>query len=68
MGQAISVVKLPKSGGVVAREQDKRRLARTNRVRDYFYGPQNNLQPQSQTVPAEKLSVFKIGAREWMCG
>lgn len=63
MGRAVSVVKLPKSGGVVAREADKRKQARTNRVREYFYGPMNNLQPQSQTVAAEKLSVFRIGGR-----
>ena len=34
----VSVLKVDKSGGVVKRERDERRLARDARMREYFYG------------------------------
>lgn len=37
-GRPIEVLKLQKSGGVVTRERDERRLARDMCLRQYFYG------------------------------
>jgi polyribonucleotide 5'-hydroxyl-kinase len=37
-GPGVSVLKLSKSGGVVPRNSAFRRTARTNRIREYFYG------------------------------
>jgi len=60
-GRPVEVIKLQKSGGVVKRERDERRLARDMRLRHYFYGPTNNLMPVTQTVRADQLKVFRIG-------
>jgi polyribonucleotide 5'-hydroxyl-kinase len=61
-GQDISVVKLNKSGGVVKREREERRVARDNRIREYFFGtPSNPLQPTTQIVRSDQLKVFRIG-------
>ncbi len=34
----VQVIKVPKSGGVVARDKDERRGQRNRRLKDYFYG------------------------------
>lgn len=65
MGSPVRLVKLPKSGGVVTRSSAVRKDARSGRVREYFYGASGELQPRSQTVPAEKLQVFRIGEELW---
>lgn len=57
----ITVFKLPKSGGVVVRDPSLRKASRTNRVREYFYGPRNRLRPHSQTVSLRELAVYRIG-------
>lgn len=57
----VTIVKLSKSGGVVVREPSLRKATRTARVREYFYGPRNDLQPHSQTVAFRDLAVFRIG-------
>lgn len=57
----VSVVRLHSSGGVVARSPAVRKTARTQRVRDYFYGVRGDLSPHSQTVAFEELRVFRIG-------
>lgn len=56
------MVKLAKSGGIVARTPQARKDARLARVREYFYGPGGTLQPHAQTVAAEQLQIFRIGA------
>lgn len=60
-GLGASVVKLPKSGGVVTRPRDERKEARDRRVREYFYGVQRTLMPATQTVGVRELKVFRIG-------
>ncbi|GBF95017.1 hypothetical protein Rsub_07518 [Raphidocelis subcapitata] len=61
MGRPLQVVKLPKSGGIVARSPQARKDARVARAREYFYGPTGALQPHAQTVAAEQLRLFRIG-------
>ncbi|KIY91354.1 Pre-mRNA cleavage complex II protein Clp1 [Monoraphidium neglectum] len=57
----VPVVKLPKSGGIVARSTQARKDARLGRIREYFYGAGGELQPHAQSVAAEQLQVFRIG-------
>ncbi|KAK9814877.1 hypothetical protein WJX73_001129 [Symbiochloris irregularis] len=57
----VTVFRLPKSGGVVVRDPTLRKTSRTNRVREYFYGPRNRLRPHSQTVSLRELSIYRIG-------
>ncbi|KAK9818033.1 hypothetical protein WJX72_005994 [[Myrmecia] bisecta] len=57
----IQVVKLTKSGGVVARPPALRKQARVNRVKEYFYGVRGDLSPQSQTVNMSELRVYRAG-------
>ena len=52
---------MSKSGGVVQRTPAYRKDARTRRVREYFYGAKDELQPSAQTVPANQLRVFHLG-------
>ncbi|KAI8469168.1 MAG: Pre-mRNA cleavage complex II protein Clp1-domain-containing protein [Monoraphidium minutum] len=61
MGRELQVVKLAKSGGIVARTQQARKDARLARVREYFYGRGDELEPHAQTVAAEQLQMFRIG-------
>lgn len=46
----MEVLKLRKSGGVVARSAVNRKDARSLRAKDYFYGVGNGLQPESATA------------------
>eukprot|EP00891_Asterochloris_glomerata_P007429 jgi/Astpho2/7429/e_gw1.00114.56.1_t len=59
--QHISVVKLPKSGGVVTRPSSYRRQARVSRAYEYFYGPRHDLNPIMETVPFDQLQIYRIG-------
>ena len=58
-----SVVALRKSGGVVARPSDARRVARSLRTREYFYGPAAGpaLCPHATSARFDDLSVFRVG-------
>jgi polyribonucleotide 5'-hydroxyl-kinase len=60
----VKVVWLPKSGGVVERNQEQRTAARDQRVKQYFYGPTNNLFPHSFEVKFSEVKdkIYKIGA------
>ncbi len=60
----VKIVWLPKSGGVVERNQDQRTTARDARVRQYFYGPHGNLFPHSFEVKFSEVKdkIYKIGA------
>jgi polyribonucleotide 5'-hydroxyl-kinase len=60
-GGGVSVVKLPRSGGVVTRPRELRAAARKARVDEYFYGRGRALAPASQTARAEELEVFRVG-------
>ena len=58
MPEGVKVVWLPKSGGVVERDQSQRAKARDSRVKRYFYGFDKKLLPHSFSV---KLSDLKAG-------
>lgn len=57
----VSVVRLPKSGGVVMRPPALRKQARTARVREYFYGARGELSPHSRTLGFSELRVYRVG-------
>ncbi|XP_059317790.1 protein CLP1 homolog [Lycium ferocissimum] len=54
-------VKLQKSGGVVSRNAKVRQKARGYRIREYFYGPSNDLSPHSNVVSFSDLFIYRIG-------
>uniref|UniRef100_A0A6B2L5X8 Protein CLP1 homolog n=1 Tax=Arcella intermedia TaxID=1963864 RepID=A0A6B2L5X8_9EUKA len=56
---ALQIVKMPKSGGVVTRDQSVRRKARSNRIREYFYGRSGELCPHSTVIPFHNIRVLK---------
>jgi len=66
MPKFVKVVWQPKSGGVVSRNQEQRAEARDGRVKQYFYGPHNNLFPHSFEVSFSEIKdrLYKIGAPE----
>lgn len=55
------VLKVTRSEGVVTRSTAFRKSTRTLRCREYFYGPQGNLMPHSQTLRFHELKIYKIG-------
>lgn len=57
----VDVVKLQKSGGVVSRNQKLRTKDRSCKIREYFYGPANDLSPHSNTLNFSDVSIYKIG-------
>ncbi|XP_047944007.1 protein CLP1 homolog isoform X5 [Salvia hispanica] len=57
----VDVVKLQKSGGVVSRNAKVRQKARGSRIREYFYGPVNDLSPHSNTANFSDLLIYRIG-------
>ncbi|XP_057776196.1 protein CLP1 homolog [Salvia miltiorrhiza] len=57
----VDVVKLQKSGGVVSRNAKVRQKARGSRIREYFYGPANDLSPHSNTANFSDLLIYRIG-------
>ena len=59
----VEVVKLPKSGGVVARSPAVRKAARTQRVREYFYGPKGDLLPHVVELAFDEVPIFKVGGK-----
>jgi len=66
MPKFVKVVWQPKSGGVVSRNQEQRAESRDARIKQYFYGPHNNLFPHSFEVSFSEIKdkLFKIGAPE----
>ena len=62
----VKVVLQPKSGGVVSRNKEQRAEGRDGRIKQYFYGPRNNLFPHSFEVNFSDIKdkLFKIGAPE----
>ncbi len=57
----VSVVKLPRSEGAVARDVATRRAARAAAVRAYFYGQNGDLQPASLRFKSSELVVHRAG-------
>ena len=60
----VKVTWLPKSTGIVYRDQPTRIKAREKRVHEYFYGPRNELQPITFDIKFSDIDgkIFKIGA------
>jgi len=57
----VAVAKLPKSGGVVTRDERTRLRLRKRRIRRYFYGSKRDLHPCSQIVPFSQVYIVQIG-------
>ncbi|OWM69766.1 hypothetical protein CDL15_Pgr025615 [Punica granatum] len=57
----VDVVKLQKSGGVVSRSNKFRQRTRSFRIREYFYGPGNDLSPHANIANFSDLSIYRIG-------
>eukprot|EP00249_Psilotum_nudum_P015885 c25571_g1_i1 orf=629-1477(+) len=57
----IDILKLHKSGGVVARSPKYRQQMRNSRIKEYFYGLNNELSPHATYVNFSDLRVFRIG-------
>lgn len=57
----ITIVKLPKSGGVVTRTTIYRKKSRNRRIKEYFYGKEDDLRPHSKSVNINSFSFFRIG-------
>jgi len=66
MPKFVKVVLQQKSGGVVSRSREQRTESRENRIKQYFYGPHNNLFPHSFEVSFAEIKgkLYKIGAPE----
>ena len=54
-------MKLPSSPGAVPRNTDYRRKSRMQRVREYFYGPKNDMSPHSSSARFDELQVYRVG-------
>lgn len=56
-----SIAKLAKSGGVVTRDSEYRRGLRNQHIREYFYGPANDLCPHTKIVNFRDVSIYRVG-------
>ena len=59
-GGEFEVHKLPKSGGVVRRDDADRQALRARRWREYFYGGAADLRPISLDVFIDEVHVFRV--------
>ena len=57
----VDFVKVSKSGGVVTRQPTYRKSARISRVKEYFYGVKEDLNPISITMKMDNLQIYKVG-------
>ncbi|KAL7269646.1 Cleavage polyadenylation factor subunit clp1 [Rhizina undulata] len=58
----VTVVKLPKSGGCVDRDETYLKHARERSIREYFFGePKRTLSPYTMTVGFQDLNLFRVG-------
>jgi len=57
----VKIEKLNKSGGVVTRDSTYRRQSRMWRIRDYFYGPLQDLTPFTTLVDFADVTIYRIG-------
>lgn len=55
-----TVIKIPRSGGVVDRTTPHRRAARARRIREYFYGVDNTLSPATLDLTFDEVRVFSV--------
>eukprot|EP01101_Sappina_pedata_P010479 TRINITY_DN6611_c0_g1_i1.p1 TRINITY_DN6611_c0_g1~~TRINITY_DN6611_c0_g1_i1.p1 ORF type:complete len:504 (-),score=112.96 TRINITY_DN6611_c0_g1_i1:366-1727(-) len=58
----IDVVKLGKSGGVVTRNVAFRRQTRMTKIREYFYGPTDNMSPHSMVLDFRNVTIYRVGS------
>lgn len=64
--ERVHVLRLPKSGGCVDRDENYMRALRQAQVREYFFGsPRNTLSPHTLNLGFEELSILKMNDR--MC-
>jgi polyribonucleotide 5'-hydroxyl-kinase len=65
--KSITVIKLPRSGGVVERARTHRKDARKARLREYFYGPYRGpgtpplLSPVAVSVSWDDVTIVRVG-------
>lgn len=57
----VDIVKLHKSGGVAPRNLKFRQQARSQKIREYFYGVANDLSPQYNVANFSDIFVYRIG-------
>lgn len=57
----ITVIKIPKSDGVVIRSKEYRAEARKKRVEEYFYGIHRELAPAAQNAKIDDLHIYRVG-------
>jgi polyribonucleotide 5'-hydroxyl-kinase len=64
MPKFVKVIWQPKSNGVVERTPEQRMEGRDLQLKQYFYGPHNNLFPHSYDIRFADLKgkIYKIGA------
>jgi polyribonucleotide 5'-hydroxyl-kinase len=64
----VTVVKLPKSGGCVDREESFMKQSRETTIREYFFGePKRTLSPYTMTVGFDDLKVWRVGQGMCFC-
>lgn len=61
-GQSTQIVKMARSGGVVVRDATYRRKTRMNKIREYFYGKQNELHPHTSVLDYREFTILRIGS------
>ncbi|KAA8493722.1 Polyribonucleotide 5'-hydroxyl-kinase Clp1 [Porphyridium purpureum] len=57
----VQCVHVPKSGGVVTREDAFIRKFRNDRIKRYFYGPENELHPFTCVLGFDQFKVLRVG-------
>jgi len=55
------VTKLPRSEGVVSRTGAMRGNSRLKNIKEYFYGPANDLCPHQKVINWKDLNIYRIG-------
>ncbi|EME26692.1 pre-mRNA cleavage complex II protein Clp1-like protein [Galdieria sulphuraria] len=55
------IIQLPKSGGVVGRDQYLRRRLQEMQLRCYFYGSDGNLNPFTTVVTFDQVHIVRVG-------
>lgn len=56
----IKVLKVPRAGGVVAKDTSFRRANQSKSFKSYFYGPRAEFHPFSLTVPFGNLTIYRV--------
>ena len=59
--QPVECIKLRKSGGVIPRDAEARRADRQNAIREYFYGPANDMHPHTTVMTFDVMKLCRVG-------